>query len=60
LDSQKYFREVQIYEFIKKRRLVGLKWLSKIEEDGKEVWIYESMPGDYIPNESNQSFFWLT
>jgi hypothetical protein len=41
------------------RKLVGLRWWSQIHDDGQEVWLYETMQGNFKPNECNASIFWF-
>lgn len=42
------------------RKLVGLRWWSEIkEEDNTEVWIYETMAANFIPNDCNVGVFWF-
>lgn len=40
-------------------KLVGLRWWSEIQEDGQEIWLYESMDANYNPNECNSNVFWF-
>lgn len=41
------------------RKLVGLRWWSVIKEDGEELWLYESMQGNFKANDCNLSVFWI-
>jgi len=40
------------------RLLVGLMWFYQINEDGSEVWIFESMDSSWKPNLVDSTFFW--
>lgn len=42
------------------RILVGLRWWSKIDENGKETWYFESM-GDQerLTNKTDSAVFWV-
>lgn len=39
--------------------LVGLRWWSKILEDGSEEWIFECMQDDQQANKVDSGVFWI-
>mmetsp|Transcript_3199 Transcript_3199/g.296 ORF Transcript_3199/g.296 Transcript_3199/m.296 type:complete len:92 (+) Transcript_3199:267-542(+) len=40
------------------RFLVGLKWWNEFDEDGKEIWLYESMPVNWEAHNVDKTIFW--
>lgn len=41
------------------RILVGLRWWSKIDENGKETWYFESMGEVRQTNKTDSAVFWV-
>jgi hypothetical protein len=41
------------------RLLVGLRWWSRVVDDGTNEWIYESAPAEYTPNKVDSRMFWI-
>jgi hypothetical protein len=39
--------------------LAGLRWWSKIKEDGTEEWIFESLGEGRVVNKVDKWFFWV-
>jgi hypothetical protein len=37
---------------------VGLRWWSRIKEDGTEEWMFESLPSENRTNKVDSWFFW--
>ncbi|KRX05906.1 hypothetical protein PPERSA_03843 [Pseudocohnilembus persalinus] len=42
------------------RLLVGLKWDNNFQQDGTEIWEYQSMDANFVPNTVDKSFFWTS
>ena len=42
------------------RLLVGLRWWSDFDDDGKEVWRYESYDEEFDANVVDKTFFWMS
>ena len=40
------------------RILVGLRWWSRIKDNGEEEWIFETLPQDARTNAVDKWFFW--
>ena len=40
------------------RLLVGLRWFNDYQEDGTEVWSYQSHENIQEPNKVDSAFFW--
>ena len=40
------------------RILVGLRWWSSYDENGNEVWKYETHSKEFHPNPVDKTFFW--
>lgn len=40
--------------------MVGLKWWNEFDEEGKEVWLYESMPVEWEANAVDKTIFWFS
>jgi hypothetical protein len=42
------------------RLLVGLRWWSDFDQDGKEIWKFESYDREYQANTVDTAFFWTS
>lgn len=42
------------------RLLVGLRWWTDFDQEGKETWKYESYDREYITNKVDVAFFWTS
>ena len=42
------------------RLLVGLRWWHDFDENGKEIWKFDSHDKDFKPNPADSSIFWVS
>jgi hypothetical protein len=43
-----------------KRFLVGLRWWTEIDDNGKETWMFESQEVGWTANNVDSTIFWVS